>query len=223
MSDTDDEAGSAARAFEDLRAEVSVLRRALEALPVAWQANQPPDYTPSLSAISKRLQDVSSRLETIEGHPALRVTAEQHGRSMAQAGRGIVQDAASRLDQTTHDTREHAKHLEAIIGSARTQDSHYRWLIWTGAIALVVGLILSPAIAGLLPFGLDGRIAAFIMNGDRWQAGQNLMKVADPAGWATLSAEMRLAVTNHDALAACREAAATAKKEQRCSIIVPAP
>jgi hypothetical protein len=49
------------------------------------------------------------------------------------------------------------------------------------------------------------------------------MKSSDPAGWATLAAEMNLAEANHDALSMCREAAARTKKEQHCSIVVPAP
>ena len=38
-----------------------------------------------------------------------------------------------------------------------------------------------------------------------------------------LAAEINLAEANHDALSACREAAVKTKKEQHCSIVVPAP
>jgi Family of unknown function (DUF6118) len=37
------------------------------------------------------------------------------------------------------------------------------------------GLIAAPFLARLLPFGLDGRIAATIMGADRWNAGAALM------------------------------------------------
>jgi hypothetical protein len=66
-------------------------------------------------------------------------------------------------------------------------------------------------------------VAAAIMHADRWHAGQALMKSNDPAAWATLAAEMNVAEANHDALSTCREAAQRAKKEQHCSIVVPAP
>jgi hypothetical protein len=49
------------------------------------------------------------------------------------------------------------------------------------------------------------------------------MKSSNPAGWETLAAEMNLAEANHDALTACRETAGRTKKEQHCSIVVPAP
>jgi hypothetical protein len=49
------------------------------------------------------------------------------------------------------------------------------------------------------------------------------MKSSNPAGWATLAAEINLAETNHDVLSTCREAAARTKKEQHCAIVVPGP
>ena len=52
-----------AQAFEDLRAEVSVMRRAVEALPGAWEENRPPDYSPDLGRIAKDLAVVAGRLE----------------------------------------------------------------------------------------------------------------------------------------------------------------
>jgi len=64
-------------------------------------------------------------------------------------------------------------------------------------------------------------VAASILHADRWHAGQALMKSADPAGWATLAAEVNLVEPNHAALTACREAAEKTKKEQHCVIAVP--
>jgi hypothetical protein len=51
MEDEADHHGAAdsAQAFEALRAE---LRRAVEALPGAWEDSRPPDYTPSLGTIA---------------------------------------------------------------------------------------------------------------------------------------------------------------------------
>jgi hypothetical protein len=93
----------------------------------------------------------------------------------------------------------------------------------TGAASLLVGLLLSPFVARLLPFGWDGDVAATILNIDRWNAGQRLMKSTNPTGWAVLAREISLVKPNHAALTACREAAERTKKEQRCTIVVPAP
>jgi hypothetical protein len=223
VSDTDDGSGSAARAFDDLRAEVSVLRRALESLSAAWQANQAPDYTPTLGAISKRLQEVVARLQAIEGHPALRMTPEHHQHAMAQAGSVVMHESVSRLDLAMQAIRGHASELRALIGSVREQDRQLKWLVVTGVTALLIGLLTSPVFARSLPFGLDGRVAAFIMRTDRWDAGSDLMAAGNPEAWKGVMAAVDLSKANREALSACRDAAARTKKEQRCLISVAAP
>ena len=70
----DDQLDDATRAFDDLRAEVAVLRRAVEALGPALKENRSPDYSLSLGHIAKAQAAIGTRLETIEGHPALRMT-----------------------------------------------------------------------------------------------------------------------------------------------------
>ena len=213
----------AAQAFEDLRSEVSVLRRAVEALPAEWEANQPPDYTPTLGSIAKGLKAVTDRLQSIEGHPALRMTPDQHQQAIAKAGDTLMQEAASKLYAARRGFEQEREHLAGLIGSGRTQDKQRRWLVTTAAAALLVGLVISPFATRLLPFGWDAGVAASILGTDRWNAGQQLMKSTNPAGWATLAAEMNLAEANHDALSVCRAAAGQTKKEQRCTIVVPAP
>lgn len=221
MSDTEDGSGSAARAFDDLRAEVSVLRRSIESLPAAWQANQAPDYTPSLGAISKRLQEVVAHLQAIEGHPAIRLTPEHHRQAMTHAGGTVMHEAASRLDLAMHATRSHASELRALIGSVREQDRQLKWLVVTGVAALIIGLLTSPVFARLLPFGFDGRVAAVIMREDRWDAGSDLMAAGNPEAWKGVMAAVELSKANRDVLAACRDAAAKTKKEQHCTFVVP--
>jgi integrase len=101
MEDEADHRGAAdpAQAFEDLRAEVSVLRRAVEALPGAWEDSRPPDYAPSLGTIAKGLAAVDNRLAGIETHPALRLTPEQHQQAVAQAGNMLMREAVQKLDR----------------------------------------------------------------------------------------------------------------------------
>ncbi len=86
-----------------------------------------------------------------------------------------------------------------------------------------MGLLAAPLFASALPFGWNGRVAAFIMNADRWNAGNALMKAQSPEAWNILMAAENLTVDNSAALGACRDAAAKTKKEQHCTIVVPAP
>jgi ElaB/YqjD/DUF883 family membrane-anchored ribosome-binding protein len=218
----DEPTGDAARAFEDLRAEVSVLRRAVESLSEEWEANQPPDYTESLGQITQGLSKVVGRLQSIEQHPALNATPAQYQAAILAAGRDLMSQAAGRIDQATDVFKREQQNLASVIGTVRVQRKQWEWLTITAASALLVGLLLSPFAARLLPFGWDAGVAATILHADRWSAGQALMKSTNPTGWATLNAEMNLAEANHDALTACREAAVRTKKEQRCTIVVPA-
>ena len=223
MSEGASAEGDAAQAFEALRAEVSVQRRAIEALAAALQSTRPKDYTPTLGKIAKGLEDMNARLDSIEGHPALRLTPEHHQRAMAKAGSGLMHEVAQQLERATEAAASHGQHLAGVIGVARRQDQQLKWVVGTGAAALIVGLLISPILARLLPFGLDGRVAASILRGNRWEAGAALMQAENPEGWRGIVNDLNLVKTNQVALTPCREAAAKAKKEQRCMIVVPAP
>ena len=223
----EDEAGhhgaaDPAQAFEDLRAEVSELRRAVEALPGAWEDSRPPDYTPSLGTIAQGLAAVENQLAGIEQHPALRLTPEQHQQAVAQAGNVLMREAAQKLDRAAQDAERERHRLAGLIGTVRKQDEQRHWLLLAAAWALVVGLLVSPFVAGMLPFGGDSAVAAVIMKADRWNAGIALMQAGSPDGWRDVAAASDLVRANQEALAACREAAEKAKKEQSCMITVPA-
>jgi len=62
--------------------------------------------------------------------------------------------------------------------------------------------------ARLLPFGWDAGVAATILNTDRWNAGQALMRSTNPVGWATPAAEMNLVEPNHATSSVSRSGAA---------------
>jgi hypothetical protein len=149
----EESSGNAARAFEDLRAEVSILRRAVEALPEEWEATQPPDYTESLGQIVQGLSKVAGRLGVIEQHPALKLTLAQYQAAILAAGRDLVSEATGKLDAATQVFTRQQQALAGIIGTVRGQRTQWKWLAITAAAALGVGLLLSPLAARLLPFG----------------------------------------------------------------------
>jgi hypothetical protein len=183
--------------------------RALEALSEHWEANQPPDYTESLGEITHGLLTVVDRLTVIERHPALRATPAQHQAAILSAGHDLMSRAAERI--------------AVLIGTARdrsTQRKHLAWM-FTGTVA--VSLLILPFLARELPFGWNEDLVVFLLRADRWNAGQALLKSADPVGWARLAAEVQLVESNHSAADACRETAQRTKKEQRCAIVVTVP
>jgi hypothetical protein len=189
----------------------------------ALAENQPADTTETLGAIAKKLEIVGNFMAAIEQHPAIRTTPAQYNQAIAAAGEWLINKSVREFDSAKVAAVVERRELAAMIGTMRGQRKQWEWLGWTGIGAFLLGLLISPMFARALPFGWDGHVAAFIMNADRWDAGSALMKAQNPEAWNVLMAAGRLTADNSAALGACREAAAKSKKEQHCSVIVPAP
>ena len=217
-SDSGEAAGDAAQAFDALRAEVVRIGRDIAALHTALIEHRGPDLTPTLGEIAKAQQHAAKKLSAIEQHPAIRMTGEQYRQTLENAGAALVQDAARGVQEASWSVAGEAKRLEATIGAARTKRRQLEVLAGVAGSALLLGVLLSPFLARLLPFGLDENVAAVVLHADRWDAGTRLMASANPDAYRTLQETAELFRTNRDALAQCREAAAKVKKEQRCTI-----
>lgn len=223
MSDGEEESGGGAeRAFGALRAEVVGVRETLESLAETIKKNRPSDYTETLGSIAKRLEIVWNFMAAIEQHPAIRMTPAEHQRAISGAGEGLMRAALSNLDRATAAAVTERRELAEMIGTLHGKWKQWEWIAWTGIAAFFVGLLISPAIARLLPFGWDGQVAAFIMQADRWNAGSALMQAQNPDAWHALMEDFSLVKSNQTAIAACLDAATKAKKAQRCSIAVTA-
>ena len=214
----EDQAGDPAQAFEDLRAEVSVLRRAIEGLPASMREHRPPDYSQDLAILGKGLDEIGQSLETVLASPALNLTPEQQGQGIARAGSALVRDAAQRLDRAAQEAERERSRLSGLIGQAWARDRQVRLLCWAGGVAFAAGLLLSPILASLAPFGLNTRVAALVMREDRWMAGGELMRAANPEAWNRFVADTRFVGDNREAIEACRAEAALTGKTQRCTV-----
>jgi hypothetical protein len=212
-----------AQAFEDLRAEVSVLRKAIEVLPDALARNRAPDYSPDFAILGQGMDAIGVALENLQKHPALRLTPEQHGAAVAQAGGALIRDAVQRFDQATQETERERYSLAKVIGTARSKSDQRKWLAIAAAIGLVVGFGAFPFVMRAMPFGLDSATAAMLMRANEWDAGVALMKAGNPDGWAQLAADANLVSANRSKITDCRAAAAKEKREQRCTVIILAP
>lgn len=224
--DDEGQIGDPAQAFEDLRAEVSVMRRAVEGLPRALAENlppAPPDYRSDVGKVAQVLAAVVGRLDVIEKHPALRLTPEQHRQAIAREGNELMGAAAGKLDQAAQAHERARGDLAGLIGTMRGQASQWNWVFYTGLVACVAGLLLSPLLASVLPFGLNGQVAALVMKDSRWGAGWDLLRAADPGDAGDAAAGYNLVQTNRAALAICQQAAAKEEKEQKCQVVVKVP
>jgi hypothetical protein len=221
----DDQADDPAQAFEDLRAEVSVMRRAVEALPGILTdslPSAPPDYRSDVGKVAQVLAAVVGRLDVIEKHQALRLTPEQHRQAIAREGNELMRDAAGKLQAATQEQNRARGELAGMIGTMRGQRDQVFWLIALPLAVFVLTLLASPVVLGALPFGWNLSAAATVMKADRWDAGWALLRASDPGDAGDAAAGYNLVQANRAALVACQHDAATEGKDQKCTITVKA-
>jgi uncharacterized protein DUF6118 len=199
------------------------MRQAIRAHQEAWERRPPVDTTETLGVIVSRLNTVAQSLALIEKHPALKLTPDQHARAAVLAGEGLLREAEQKFDGAARDFTHAQRELVEVVGTIRERRRQWEWLAIAAGTALLVGILISPVLASWLPFGWDGHIAAYIMQADRWRAGGALMEAASPDAWHDLESAASLLKPNVATFAACRDAAAKTKKEQRCILVVAAP
>ena len=218
----DAQPGDPAQAFNDLRAEVSVLRKAVEAMPAAMRDNRPPDYAQDLAVIGKGLDEIGGQLEAIQKFPALRMTPEQQGQSIANAGSAMIREAAQKLDRAAQEADRERYNLSQMIGTLATKERlRTLWLIFL-PLTFLLGFMVFPFAMRVMPASFEREVAATVMGATEWDAGTALMRAGNPDGWAQLTADANLVDANRDKITDCRTAAAKARKEERCIITVPA-
>lgn len=174
----------AAQAFGELRAEISLLRRAVERL--TDERTAAPDYTPTLEELSKRLSNINAYLKHVSETPALTQTPEGLTQSISAAAtasrahdRDLINNAASSMD-------DGVRRIDAMIARNRTvaeQEKELNYNRLTFAVAGMVFFSIVPgAVARSLPvsWSVPERIAARMLGLTVWDAGKDMMRKADP-------------------------------------------
>ncbi|MBS1004652.1 DUF6118 family protein [Acetobacter thailandicus] len=218
------EEGSAQRAFDDLRAEISVLRRSVEALPQAWRENRPPDYTEDLARVVKAMNTVGTHMEAIEASPTLKMTPQAYGKGIREAGLAVSQEMQAAFEKAIAEVQRERQELAHIIGQSRDQERQSWWLLGVGLVCFMVGLGASPVLTSLLPSSVGTRVASFIVGEkDRWHSGAMMMEIDNPEGWQQVIQASQLVEANKDRITACQKAASSLEKGQKnCQITVQA-
>ena len=177
----------AAHAFGELRAEVSLLRRAVERL--TDERTSPPDYAPSLEAISKRLEDVCVWAQRVSERPAIKLTPEGIAREIVTAATAsrdrdqqMLENAVSSMDVAVRTISGGL--AEARSAAAQNRALHHNRLAFAVA-GMVAFAVLPGAIARSLPvsWAVPERMAARSLGIDMWNGGQRLMRTADAERW----------------------------------------
>ena len=180
----------AATAFGEVRAEISLLRRAIERLTDERTAQ--PDYAPSLEAIAKRLEDVCVWAKRVSERPALGLTPATLARQITEAGESARTRDKELLDRAARRMDDAGSQIDAIIARSRFAAEQDRELhqnrIAFGMAGMVLCAILPGAVARSLPvsWAVPERMAARMLGTDMWQGGQNMMFKAGPARWSRI-------------------------------------
>jgi hypothetical protein len=174
----------AARAFNDLRAEISLLRRATERL--TDERADLPDYAPSLEAIGKRLEDVCAWARHINEKPAIKLTPESLAREIVNAATESRNQDHRLLEQATSEMNTAGCRIDATVARKQLVHEQHRELKQNRIAFFVAGMvlwaILPGAIARSLPvsWAIPERIAARMLGLSLWDAGQDMMARANP-------------------------------------------
>lgn len=230
MDDGADEATQAfrelTREVADVRAELSVMRRAVEGIGPALSGAQPPDYSPTLGQLSKNLHAVALRVDAIEKHTAAKLSPEAFEREMRRTRDEVLRPFRDGLEGARREVIEAASYLRDAGGVVRQRHEQHQQLVRTALGGLVVGLIAFPLmvfpLARVLPGRVDEGLALTALGQGGWEAGGRLMAGADLAGYQRLIEADRLMRSAGEELRACQENAAKTSRDQRCTVTVKA-
>lgn len=219
----------AARAFDELRGEVGLLRRAVERL-AAERADDShgPDYSETLGVIAANITATAQAVDVLAKSPALSLPPEEIGRQITAAGFDARREDHRLFATAKQGMDEAAARLGRQLRS-HTEAGEQRRRLWqVGSLSVAAGMILWATLAGPIARSMPAswlspeRMAARSLRMPMWEAGQRLMRAGNAAAFAGVLAADRLASANRDTLTACRRQAARTGKAARCVIEVGA-
>ena len=139
-------ADEAAVAFEELRQEIALMRRAVAGLSAEHASIEVPDYSQTLGQMGKALNAILKTNRELAEAPALRMTAQNWAEQIAAASRIARQADREALDQARAGFDEITRVLTASFVSARTADKQFYWVLGAAGGSLVVGFLIAVAI-----------------------------------------------------------------------------
>lgn len=131
---------SPAEAFEALRREVALMRRALEGLAAEQRAQ--PDYSGVLAGIGTRIKEQNTALGAMAKTPALQLTPEAIGQQILRASEQARAEDARLLGHAQSGMTSAARQIEAALATVRTAQEQQRVTRWSAILGIVAGIIV---------------------------------------------------------------------------------
>lgn len=214
-----------AEAFDDMRAELSLLVRAIQGLTA--EREKTPDYSETLGQMDGRLRKIAGNILWIAEQPAMKLTPETMSAQIVEAAKGAREADRAAIRQSLDLHRETHSGLQAAIGSVRTKEQQ-RWQL----LYCCVGTTLAVSLLWLIYPGWAASVGPrrwlwpeatarrTLGEASLWDAGIRLMRAASPEKWEVIVAATELSHSNRDSINACKQAAAKVKGTVKCSIKV---
>jgi hypothetical protein len=155
VADEDDSQGAdAAEAFEAMRGELALLRRAVEGLAAERGAIDVPDYSETLGALQQGVDTATGRINAIgqilAQAPALAMTPEQTTQRIAAAGSAARREDQAAFAKAGEDKARVMAELRTIAGSAWTRAEQKNRQLWFGLGGVAAGILAWAIVRGLV-------------------------------------------------------------------------
>ena len=221
---TQTEADPAMLAFEALREEVALVRRAVAGLAAERASIEVPDYSETLGQIMRASAATAHSLKALAEMPALRLSAKDWSHEIATAAHEARQSDQQALVEARYGFERMAVEMAAHLGSARSAERQRQWLVATTAGGVICGMLLLAIIVGPFVRAMPeswhwpDRMAASILGTDEEAAGARLIKITAPDRWRDIVAGYQIISDNRAAIAQCERSEAKTASRIRCSI-----
>jgi hypothetical protein len=216
---------AAAEAFEELRAEVTLLRRAVERLAAERaEVPQPKDYDETLGRIAKAINKLAERMDVLAERPGISITPEGIARQIATAGsttraddQRTIAEARGALERTT-------AQLAGVVASARHGDQQNRWLTWFGIGGAALGMVIWAAFAGIVARAAPERwlwperMAARTLRLDTWESARRMAAISRPKQWNAMIRGGIIEQNNRETIERCRKVAVRERDTVPCTV-----
>lgn len=225
----EDEQGGAVEAFEAMRGELALLRRAVEGLAAERNGQDTPDYSETLGRMQQGVDGATGRLDHIGKMlavaPVMAMTPEQMAQRISAAGSAARREDQAALAKAGEDKARVMAELRAIAGSAWTRADQKNRQLWFGLGGAAIGILTWAILPGLVAREIapaswqwPERMAARTLDLPRWEAGQRMMQSASPTAFRAIVGADRIVTANRETIEGCSKAAARKRETVRCTI-----
>lgn len=135
-----------AEAFEALRGEVSLTRRAVEGLTAARE--RVPDYSVTLGQMAEALKQAAEGIDRIERSPAVRLSPAVMANEIRKASIEARAEDRALLRETRDGLTRSIGRIDGLVERGQVADRQLRRLIWAGTGGALGGMLLMAILPG---------------------------------------------------------------------------